>query len=318
MATKTPARASAAEQYWMKRIASRPFRRAVTAAIAAELGALAKQRVGQIIDPELVRELIRQWDARVVDREVLAEVAIAANRRTARRLGTRSESLLDLLDRQLVADLEATIDARLQLTARGREFIAALMEREFVRGLFTDVIFTALVSFQRKANPFFGALAMGALEAQIKGFIGLFMPMLQAQATAFAIDRANQRAVVDFARAVARQLLELPIGRYAALAAGEGAESVEALLRQAATNTRLADLARRAALLAWEDAFAELKNRRVGELLRVEEHAGWIAERCADMLLPLLSRPGVIGLIAAEAAAAPAPPAPPPATRRRR
>lgn len=305
MASRSGRGASAAEQYWTKRIGSRPFRRNLAAAIAAELRALAKQRVGQIIDPDFVREMIRHWDARIVEREVLAEVAIAANRRTARRLGARSESLLDLLDRQLVADLEAAIDARLQLTDRGREFVAALMEREFVRGLFTDVIYTALVSFQRKANPLFGGLAMRALEDQIKGFIGLFMPMLQAQATAFAIDRSNQRAVLDFARAIARQLLELPIGRYAALAAGEGAESVEALLRQAAANARLADLARRAALLGWDDLFAELKNRRVGELLRVAEHAGWLAERCVDMLLPLLSRPGVAALIAAEAAAAP-------------
>jgi hypothetical protein len=51
------------------------------------------------------------------------------------------------------------------------------------------------------------------------------------------------------------------------LAAGEGAESVETLLRQAAANTRLADLARRAALGGWGDLFVELKNRRVGELL---------------------------------------------------
>jgi hypothetical protein len=315
MASRTAAR-TAAEQYWTKRVASPSFRRALAAAIAAELRALASRRVGEVIDAELVRELIRQWDARIVEREVFAEVAIATNRRAARRLGARRESLLDLLDRQLVADLEAAIDARLELGNRGRDFIAALMEREFVRGLFTDVIFTALVSFQRRANPLFGALAVRALEDQIKAFIGLFMPMLQAQATAFAIDPANQRAVLDFARAVARQLLELPIGRWAALAAGGGAESVESLVRQAAANSRLAELARRAALLAWDDLFAELRQRRIGELLRVEQHAAWLAERCVEMLVPLLARPGIVALIAAEAAAAPAAPAPAPTRRR--
>lgn len=304
MAAKSDKDAARAAGYWRTRIASRPFRQGLAAAIRAELATLATQRVGQVVDPELVRELIRHWDTRVVERELLAEIMIAANRRGARRLGARRESLLDLLDRQLVADLDAAIDARLQLTDRGRAFIAALMEREFVRGLFTDIIFTALVSFQRKANPLFGALAVRALEDQIKGFIGLFMPMLQAQATAFAIDRTNQRAVVDFARAIARQLLELPIGRWAALAAGEGAESVEALLRQAAANSRLADLTRQAALLAWDDLYAELRTRRIGALLRLEDHAGWIAERCVELLLPVLSRPGVVALIAAEAATA--------------
>ncbi|HSQ00357.1 MAG TPA: hypothetical protein VL049_24315 [Candidatus Dormibacteraeota bacterium] len=315
MAGRTPARTSKPEQYWTRRLATPAFRRKLAAAIAAELRALARQRLGQVVDPQLVRELIEQWDARVVDRAVLAEVAIAANRRTTRRLAGRRESLVDLLDPELVDELEAAIDAGLELTARGREFITALMEREFVRGLFTDIIFTALVSFQRKANPLFGALAARALEDQIKGFIGLFMPMLQAQAIAFAVDRANQRAVLDFARAVARQLLALPIGRYAAAASDNG-ESLEALLRRAAVNPRLAELARRAALAAWDDVFAVLKTRRLGELLRIEEHAGWLAERAVKLLVPLLIRPGIVALIAAEidAARAPAPPAP----RRRR
>ena len=52
------------------------------------------------------------------------------------------------------------------------------------------------------------------------------MPMLQAQAIAFAVDRANQRAVLDFARAVARQLLAMPIGRYAS-AASDGGGSLD-------------------------------------------------------------------------------------------
>jgi hypothetical protein len=172
-----------------------------------------------------------------------------------------------------------------------------------------------VVSFQQKANPFFGAFATRALEGQIKGFIRLFMPMLQAQATAFAVDRANQRAVLDFARAVARQLLEVPIGRYAALAGSGGGASMERLMRRAAENPALADLARRAALASWEDLFAALKGRRIGALLPLGEHADWLAERCVEGLLPALQRPAVVAFIAAEAAAVP--PAPPLPKRKR-
>lgn len=316
MATRTPARGAKPTQYWQRRLAAPAFRRALTAAIAAELRALARQRVGQVIDPRQVRELIEQWDARMVQRAVLAEAAVAAGRRGAHRLAGRRESLLDLLDAELIEELETAIDAGLELGARGREFITALMEREFVRGLFTDVIFTALVSFQRKANPLFGALAVRALEDQIKGFIGLFMPMLQAQAIAFAVDRANQRAVLDFARAVARQLLALPIGQVAALAAREGGESLDGFARRAAADPRLADLARRAALAVWDDLFAVLKRRRVGELLRLEEHADWLAGRAVALLLPLLARPALVALIGAEGAAATAAAAPAPRRRR--
>ena len=188
--------AAARDDYWKKRLASPAFRRTLSAAIAAELRAVGRLRVGQMLDPRIVRDVIRHWDVRVADQAALAEVVIAANRRGGRRLAAHRESLVDLLDPTFVAELERVIDAGLELTGRGRGFLTALIEREFVRGLFTDLIFTALVAFQRRANPLFGGLAVRALEDQIKRFIGLFMPMLQKQAVAFALDRANQRAVL--------------------------------------------------------------------------------------------------------------------------
>ena len=308
--------AAARDDYWKKRLASPAFKRTLSAAIAAELRAIGRLRVGQLLDPRIVRDVIRHWDVRVADQAALAEVVIAANRRGGRRLAAHRESLVDLLDPAFVTELERVIDAGLELTGRGRGFLTALIEREFVRGLFTDLIFTAFVAFQRRANPLFGGLAVRALEDQIKGFIGLFMPMLQKQAVAFALDRANQRAVLDLTRAVARHLLAMPIGSYAAAGAVEGVGSFEALLRAAATNPGLTDLVRRALLAGWDDVFASVKNRRIGDLVRVEEHADWLADRCVALLLPLLTRPGIAVLVAAEVAAAAAPRKSPPRRRR--
>lgn len=298
--TKSPRRAGAAPQSWARRVASPAFRRDLTVMVAGELHALGRLRVGEVIDPRLVREVIAHWDTRVVDRVALAEVAVAANRRGARRLARRGETLAGLLDEALLDELDAAVAAQLELTPRARAFVAALMESEFISRLFTDLIYTALVSFQRKANPLFGALTVRALEEQIKGFIRLFMPMLQTQATAFAVDPANQRAVIDFARAVVRQLLEQPIGRYAGLASGRGAGSLETLLRRAADNQALAALGRRAALAIWDDLFAAVKDRRIARLVRIDEHAEWLAARVVDALLPLLQRDGVVAFVAAE------------------
>lgn len=282
---------------WARRLRSAEFRRRLTALVAAELAALGRAKVGEVVDARLAGELIGAWDTRLVDRRALAELAIATNRRGARRLARRGETLAGLLDDALLAELDAALGAQFDLSPRAREFVAALVEREFVTGLFTDLIFTALVSFQRRANPLFGALAVHALEDQIKGFIRLFMPMLQAQATAFATDRANQRAVLDFARAAARQLLDLPLDRWAALAGGAAPER---LLRRAAADAGLADLGRRAALAAWDDLFAAARGLRVGTLLRLEEHADWLAVQAVDALLPLLQRDAVVAFVAAE------------------
>lgn len=263
-------------------------RRELAATLAATLRDLADRRLADLIDADAVRDLIAHWDTRIVDRAALADVAVAANRRGATRLARRRETLAGLLDPALLDELDAAVAAQFELTPRARAVVAALMESEFISQLFTDLIFTALVSFQRKANPLFGAFAARALEEQIKGFIRFFMPMLQAQATAFAVDPANQRAAVGFARAALRQILEQPIGHFAGLATGRGTGSLEVLLRRAAASERLAALARRAALAAWDDLFAALGTRRLGDLLRVEAHADWLAARLVDLAWPLL------------------------------
>lgn len=299
MPKQTTRRRAPGPTYWQKRIASPAFARGLAETIAAELRRLAPQRVGDVVDPASVRTLIRAWDTRLVNRALLAELGLAAHRRGAKRLRGKRQAPLALFDPALLEELDAALAAALELSPRAEAFVAALMGREFVRSLFTDLIFTAIVAFQRKLNPLFGALTARALEDQIKGFIRLFMPMLQAQATAFIVDRRNQRVVLDLARAVVRQLLERPLDRYAALASA-GGSAAEGLLRAAAADEKLGELVRHIAVAVWDDLFAVARARRLGELLHLDAQADWLAARAVELILPLLSSAGVLSFISAE------------------
>jgi hypothetical protein len=174
--------------------------------------------------------------------------------------------------------------------------------------LFTDIIFTSIVSFYQKVNPLFGALTMRVLEDQIKGFIRLFMPMLQQQATAFAVSKENQRILLDFARAIVRQLLNEPLRHYAGMVSSGQRTKAEVFIRKAVGNAKLDSQIRKVALAAWDDLYAAIQNKTVGDLLRLEEHAGWLAARCVEVILPALSRPHILRFVAAEIALATAAP----------
>ncbi len=304
MPKKAAGPATAQRRYWEKRIRSRQFTRALTELAVRELRALARERIRDVVDAELVRTLIDELDTRVIDRAIVADLVVAGNRRIGARLARGKQSLLDLLDRRLVADIAATLEGETALSPRAQEFVSSLMRREFVGSLLADVIYTAFVSFQGRVNPLFGAFATRALENQIKGFIRLVMPMLQAQATAFAVDRRNQRIALDFAAAVARQLLEVPLARYAAMAASGGGKTAEVLIRKAVKNTQLSALTRQAARAVWDDLYGAIRSKRVGDLLRLEEHADWLAARCVEVIRPALARPHVLRFIAAEMALA--------------
>lgn len=301
---KPTARLPAAERHWEARIRSGEFKRALTALAARELKDVARRRVSDVIDARFVRTMIRELDARVIDRAIVADLVVEVNRRVRARLAGAERSLLDLLDRRLVADIASTLETAMEFPSGGEAFAATLMRQEFVRSLFTDIIYTAIVSFNERVNPLFGAFATRALEDQIKGFIDRFMPMLQAQAIAFAVERRNQRIVLAFAQSVVRLLLDVPVAQYAALAASAGGKPAEAVIRTAVNNAKLGALVREAALAVWDDFYAAVRNRRIGELLRLEAHADWLAARAVEVLLPLLSRPHVRRFIAAEIALA--------------
>ena len=59
-------------RYWQRRVRSRAFKGELTAVVRRELTALAGERVRDVVDPDLVRSIIAEWDTRMIDRARLA------------------------------------------------------------------------------------------------------------------------------------------------------------------------------------------------------------------------------------------------------
>lgn len=295
--------------YWERRPRSRGFHRRLAAVISRELRALSDTRINDLVDAALVRKTIARWDGRLLNQDRVADLVIATSRRLSARLKTQHASVFDLLDAPLVADIEALLEQDIVLSRHAEEFVASIMRQEFVRRLFTDIIFTSIVAFQEKVNPLFGGLAMRLIEEQTKRFIDLFMPMLLQQATAFAINRRNQRILMDFVASIARHLLSEPLAHYTGLASPEQTRRTEALIRDAigtpAAHVQLDELLRHLALAIWDDLYVTIADTRLGDLLRVEQYADRLAARCVAALRPFLERPAVRQFIAAELAAGP-------------
>ncbi len=292
--------ALAPDRYWADRLRSKAFRRGLTTLLAEEFASLSGELVKSVVDPARVRAFIAGWEMRMVDRGAVADLVIQVSRGVRARLKRRRESLLDALDAALLDDIDALLDAEIELPPYVVQFVTSLMQQEFVRRLFTDLIFTAIVSFNQRANPLFGALAVRVMEEQIKGFIRLFMPMLQRQAVAFAVDQTNRRISVEFTRSIVRQLLNEPLRHYAAMTSPRQRKQTEALIRNAARSATLDATIREAVLALWDEIYRTIKEQRIGALLRLDQHAGWLAKQCVEMILPLLARPGVLRFIAAE------------------
>ncbi len=303
-AKKNPVRRSRGDGHWARRVRSAAFRQALVGLITGEVRALSRERVRDVIDRSKVRRLIDEWDPTMVDDRAVADLLIAGGQRVRARLRKQSASVRSKLGARLAEDIDALVRAGVQLSEHAEDLIADTMRQEFMRRLFGDLMFTSLVAFQEKVNPFFGGITIRLLEERIRGFIDLFMPLLQEQATAFAISSQNQRVLRDFFRAIVSHLLEEPLSHYADLTAPEQLRTIESLLHRAIVaaraDTKLQELMREMALAFCDDTFALIGNKRIGELLALDAHAGWIAEHAADAIVPLLSRPAVLQFVAAE------------------
>jgi hypothetical protein len=289
-----------AADYWKHRLRSKAFKANLTALLERELKSLAQNRVCDVVDPALVRTLIREWDGRLLNPQAVADLLIAGQRGAARRAQAHGQSILARLDPQLVRDLDALLKEDFALSADAEAFVASLMQQEFIRRLFMEIIFTAIVAFNRRVNPLFGAFTTRVLEDQIKGFIRLFMPMLQQQATAFVISTGNQRFLLDLMRSIVRELLDVPLPRYVVAISPAERKKLAALIRKTMSNARLESLVREAALAAWDDLYASIERKKIGDLLQLDEHAARLARSGVELILPALTRRGVLEFIAAE------------------
>lgn len=303
--------------YWTKRLASRAFATGLRGMLEAELRHLAQVPFGELLEPKPIRDLIDTWQPGPAERKHLAALVVSAATAVAEVLRHTEASPQDLLGTRAGDHLMALLldhDG-----GAGDDFVAELMQQEFVRRLFTEVIFTSIVSFNKKVNPLFGSFAMRAMEDQIKGFIRLFMPMIQAQAAAFA--RENRDALHDLARQMAREAMLRPLHEHMRPPTPARRTAAADLLGEALHNDELDALLRSAAHAAWDAIYTTAHKQRLGVLLPIERNAAELATHLSAIVLPILRHPAVVAWLTVEmpaaAGVAPQPVASKAATRRK-
>ena len=283
---------------WQRRIRSPAFARELKALIARELGALADQKFKDVVDVRVVHDLIERADE-LLAVEAMSALAVGVRAAARKRARQTKRSLGGILGAQLVGDVESALADMTNLSSQAEDFIAQMMERELVQSLMTDLVYTAIVSFNRKVNPL-GNLALMAIDAQVKSFIRMLMPMLQRQATAFLVDRKNHALFADFARAAARQVLNEPVAGLSDLFDRASDADAEAAISKIARNPQIRRLVRDAARMVIDAVFTHLGRQRVGNVLLLDDNIDWLAQRISAPLLALLRRPHVAAFVQGE------------------
>lgn len=286
---------------WLARLRSPQGRRALRAVVRDEIDAAGNQRLRDLVDERQVRAALAAWDPASLDAGAVAGAAVGVAERMEKRMRRQRRSLEDVAGAKVMDGVHALIDAELPNPEALEEILAQTLRQEFVRKLFAELIHSAILAFNKRVNPIFSGLTASILDDQIRSFIALGMPMLQEQAVAFALSRANQDFVVDLARGLIRAILAAPIADLVPATPAAQRHRVARLVENILASEQLRERAPALALEMWADVFAQVRDRRLGEFVDTASLAGALAEPIAELALALLGRPRVARLLSGAA-----------------
>jgi hypothetical protein len=272
----------------------------LTAAVRHELDSVATEPVRKVVDNRAVRRAIREADPALIMPKALADIIVHVNRGAEKRLRATRASAYDLAGHELADEIDALLEEDLLTADAAEDFITEVLRQEFVRNLFTEIIHTSIVSFNKRVNPLFGGLTTTVLQDQIKAFISMVMPMIMKRANSFATSRHNQRVFRDLARELTRQILSEPIDELLPPRSPGLRKQTERLLRQVVQSPVAYQRMRSVALAVWEDVFKRIETKKVGDLIDLKHFGDQIADQIVDLLLPALARPVMAEFLASE------------------
>ncbi len=282
---------------WRRRVRSPQVRRAVEDVIRAEIAEMAALPVREVIDAGKIRAALGEIDVGAVRAGAVAQVAVRVNERVEKRLRRERRSIDDLVSGEVRAEIDALLDEELPSPQALEEILAQVIRQKFVRRLFAELIHSAILAFNKRVNPLFGGITAAMLDAQIKSFIELGMPMLQEQAVAFALRPANQQFAVDLARSLIRGALAEPLGELVPRASAGQRKRIERLVVRVVESERFRTAAPAVAQQLWDEVYTEIRDKKLGQLVDEQRLSAALVAPAAQAVMALLSRPRVAALL---------------------
>jgi len=289
--------------------------------LRAELRAVADQPVRVFLPPARARRLIRDLPPEALSAKALAEIVTVVRRNLEKRLRTTRRSPAQILGADVAARIERVFDEDMFAGGGGEELVTTVLRQEFVRKLLTEVVHTSIVSFYKRVNPLFGGLATSMLEDQIRNFISMFMPMIQEQAVRFAVGKRSQTFARDLARTLAQHALETPVAEQVPALDTRQRKRVEQIIRDTAGDPVVRRHGHEITALVWDTLYEAIRDRKVRDLVDLEQWAPALADGGAELLAEILARPGLAAILRRELgtdSGSGATTAAPPSSRRRK
>lgn len=266
----------------------------LSAALKIILSDFASMTVGELLSRDDVISLIEKVKPEIIDAKYVVKLGRKIADRVAKSVGDDDLAANDFLDAKLKKAFDDILDVDIELTESSKEFVGKVMRANFIRSLFTDVIHITLVNFYKKLNPLFGGLATKMLDTQIRSFIEMFIKIVLDHAVSFVVSPSNVSLFSDFAREVARLLMEEPVEKMSDQLSERHRDKIENAVILAMSNNALHKKLRELGIKIIEDIWPEIEAIRISELVVIKKIDDDLLVLLAKMISPVLLHPQLI------------------------
>jgi hypothetical protein len=278
-------------KHWNQRVHSKAFKVALKKFYLDDMTELSKMRLGDVVDDKIVRRMIREFEFDIFDQKEMTQLVLSQYYATTNFLKKKNFPVSQLLDAKTIRSIEKVVDENVIHPKQFEKILKKIMEQEFIGKFFTDMVHLSIVSFYKKVNPIFGGITVSLLEKQIKGFIGLFIPLVQERATAFVVSPENQALLIQFCRNIFLMMLDEPMGRFVTTPSVKKKKQIETLLREGQVTQEAVLITRQGLLIVFDECYKTLSKKRLKDLFNLNpKNLNWLASNIVEIALPQLQR----------------------------
>lgn len=288
------------KKYVQKRLTSPAFKKAFMASLVQEIKDLSSMKIKDVIKPKALGRLILDLDPKLMDQKQARHIVRQEFDVLEGYYKKNNLKLGQLFDKQVNHDIDQLLAEKVEFSTHTKKFVAKVVHSEFITGLFSNILFVAVSSFNKKFNPVLGGLTVILLEKKIRAFIDVIIKNILNQVVEFVVSSKQQEHVAEFSRTVVHLLFEEKIVHFFQELSPEQRNHAENLMESLVFSAKFQKHIREVFLLLFNDFYKVVKNDPMGKYFKLKGQEKWLAQTIAENTYAFWGHPALVDFMTDE------------------
>jgi len=183
-------------KYWQERTSSEEFKSDLKKLVNGISDEILELTIEKVVDElnECIKQTNLEQDGTVIG-QLAKSFILSYGQPSLSEIESKNLSVSQLLEKPTLKAWRDLLDRPVVLP---EETLDSILEQPAIKELLINIIHDAIIAFNKKYNPLYGAMAIFGVDKQIKEFLKPFMDKVTAICRKFLLDEKNSKLFQDF------------------------------------------------------------------------------------------------------------------------